>query len=328
LTRFLCQELLYEYVSGTLDPSRRRDMDDYLAECRDSQRELLNLKKGLQFAEELSRVRVSADLQEALLNFEPPWKRRLQAWTLWSSRRGWRMLPYAFIFVTAVLTLAVWKPWRPNRVREVILAEQDHHVARPALLAPAATVGPQAPPRPTEPQPTAEPPARSAAPDAATAAPSTATTTTAAHEAPAVIKPPTPPTQATTPVAASKDEEVRDNDQKHENMRATAKGSLLRGELVVEDFDSSWPAIREKIVSLGGKAAGTVELGWLRRKDQSYFHFSLPESNYAELEEFLKTFGPVQIHKEPHPRVMPAGQIRIILTVKDGDTDEGEAEAP
>lgn len=74
--------------------------------------------------------------------------------------------------------------------------------------------------------------------------------------------------------------------------------------------------------------AGGKELGWLRRKDEAYFHFSLPESNRAELELFLNTFGTVQFSDEHHPRVMPKGQIRIILTVKDGSTDEGPSETP
>ncbi|NJL23812.1 MAG: hypothetical protein HC902_00590 [Calothrix sp. SM1_5_4] len=73
---------------------------------------------------------------------------------------------------------------------------------------------------------------------------------------------------------------------------ATARGFLMRGDLDVSDFDNTWPLIRDKIIALGGKAAGNVELGWLRREDQSYFHFSLPESNYSELELFLGPLVP------------------------------------
>ncbi len=102
----------------------------------------------------------------------------------------------------------------------------------------------------------------------------------------------------------------------------------MRGEIRVEDFANTWPMIREKIVALGGKVAGNVEMGWLRRPDQSYFHFTLPESNYAELELFLGTFGQVQFVKEKHPRVMPEGQIRIILTVKDNISNEGTPKTP
>ncbi|MNL61807.1 hypothetical protein D3C87_1857750 [compost metagenome] len=46
-----------------------------------------------------------------------------------------------------------------------------------------------------------------------------------------------------------------------------------------------------------------------------YFHFTLPEAKYAELEAFLATYGKARIGKEKHPRVMPDGIIRLILTV-------------
>src|SRR5690606_34510035 len=94
-------------------------------------------------------------------------------------------------------------------------------------------------------------------------------------------------------------------------------GSLTRGELDVRDFEVDWPLIRDKIVALGGKVAGNVRLGWLGRRGESYFHISLPESNFKELEQYLETFGPVRFSNERHPRVMPQGQIRIILSVKD-----------
>lgn len=107
------------------------------------------------------------------------------------------------------------------------------------------------------------------------------------------------------------------------------RGFLYRAEINVNDFMNSWPSIRDKIVALGGKVAGNVELGWLRRPNEAYFHFSLPESNLNELEIFLGTFSPVRFSKERHPRVMPEGQIRIIMTVKDGMTHhEAPPEAP
>jgi hypothetical protein len=38
LTRFLCQELLYEHVTGKLDPRRSQEVVEYLKGCHDSQR--------------------------------------------------------------------------------------------------------------------------------------------------------------------------------------------------------------------------------------------------------------------------------------------------
>ena len=112
------------------------------------------------------------------------------------------------------------------------------------------------------------------------------------------------------------------------NDAAMGRGWLHRADITVNDFHNSWPAIRDKIEALGGKVAGNVELGWLRKPDESYFHFALPESNQKELEVFLSTFGPVRFSKERHPRIMPEKQIRIILTVKDGMANEGAAGSP
>ena len=277
LTRFLTQELLFEYISGSLPPARHRLVDDVLNEDKESQRELLNLSKGLEYAHEISRLQVAPALHEALLKFEPPWKKRLRAWSLWSWRRGWRLLPYAFGAMTVGLGLAVFKPWTLRANTEVTLAEQAH--VEPRSL---EKILPQTPSVETR-APTAVP---------------TEVTAVSPHVAPPAPKPAT-----------------------------AASTGLRRGEIKVAEFAKAWPLIREKIIALGGKAAGNVDLGWLRRKDESYFHFEVSDANFDELERFLSTFGRVQLHHEKSSRVMPEGQIRIILLVKDGGVHEGKAEA-
>ncbi|MBX3020342.1 MAG: hypothetical protein KF799_01590 [Bdellovibrionales bacterium] len=394
MTRFLCQELLYEYASGTLDEHRRRDMEEYLSTCRDSQRELENLKKGLAYAQSVNSIHVTDSLLHGLEGFEPAWKKRLQSLTLWSFQRGWRMLPYTFMTLAIVLGLYVTKPWQQDTHRDLILAEQDHkEVAHPEgplaspqvaqatdkVTAPAEGPPPLAhnsvtavteaekpavvPPVSTEKEPeTSFSPTQAIEQALNTMAsfvpffgrPSVTAPTPKPVPTAAFVTPPSPPppTPATAPAEAvkvadaktpihdlsreftvkeprkRKVDEASADDEKKDLGPGSGKGAILRGQIEVDSFDSTWPAVRDKIVSLGGRAAGNVELGWLRRSDESYFHFSLPESNYTELQSFLKTFGPVRISKERHPRVMPEGQIRIILTVKDGGKHEAEAEAP
>lgn len=331
LTRFLSQELLYEYVSGTLDRTRRQAVEEYMKGCRDTQREFEQLKKAMTYVEKLEGVRVSPKLFEALENFEPFWMKRIQDWSLWSSRRGWKMLPYAFLFAAITLGVIVSKPWEKNLRQEVILAEQLKK--EPDMLPPLQPLPPVAPinlnPRPS--------PLEHLGPLPATM-----------HLSSFPVKPVQPATPATPekPVVvaeAAKAEEVSedakvaeaaaqaeaDEDSKvGDSSRGGGKGILMRAEFSVSDFHNTWPAVRDKIQALGGKVAGNVELGWLRKEDQSYFHFTLPESNFKELELFLGTFGPVRFTTERHPRVMPEGQVRIILTLKDGMTNEGPTETP
>ncbi len=309
MTRFLCQELLYEYVSGFLDSRRQDDIREHLADCKESQRELDKLKRGLAYSQRAAQLEVSMRLHQALLDFEPHWQKQLREWTMWSSQRGWKMLPYIFIVATIVTGLIVTKPWKARESNDVILAQQlqnEPEMLGPAHEAIAANPQPEAAP----------PPAKPVVNSAVVVAPVVPT--------PTPVVPSAPPPVKVTPAVAKAEEA---SNQKTE-APASARGFIMRGEIDVTDFTNSWPAIRDKIVSLDGKVAGNVELGWLRRPDQSYFHFSLPESNFSELELFLGTFGPVRFSKERNPRVMPEGQIRIILTVKDAVTHEGSAETP
>ncbi len=46
-----------------------------------------------------------------------------------------------------------------------------------------------------------------------------------------------------------------------------------------------------------------------------YYHFTMPEAKYQELVTFLSTYGKSKIGGEKHPRVMPDGIIRMIITV-------------
>ena len=279
LTRFLCQELLYEFVSGRLDPERQKAVDNYLADCRDSQREFESLKKGIAYAGQASRIRVSSELHQALLSFEPQWKKRLAAWTLWSSHRGWRVLPYIFVAIALILGVRVLKPFAGGH-NQLTLLEQVK--TEPDIVSKPADIK---------------------------------------MESSALTPPPMAPEPAPTPLV---EPQVQKPEQREEV--APTQGFLTRGDMEVSDFENAWPQIRDKIKALDGHPAGNVELGWLRRTGESYFHFSLPESNRAELELFLKTFGPVRFSTEKHPRVMPEGQIRIILTVKDGGARDGREE--
>jgi len=330
ITRFICQELLYEYVSGRLTPERRREVEAYLATCHESQRELERLNLGLEFTVRASKVAVSETMHSDLLNFEPHWRKAWTAATMSFSRRGWRWMPYGFGVAILSLGLLVFKPWHMTMRSDVLLFEQVHdepdmnaHVT--PLVTDSVTANSTTPPKVAvneDEQQNAE--VREAT---APIPPALLADRTASSSKSPLLVPSVQPLASSNPSQPSTAAKMRES--AHESEESVGgKGWLVREDLDVTDFDIAWPAIRDKIVALNGKVAGNVELGWLRQEGESYFHFSLPESNRAELELFLKTFGPVRISKERHPRVMPEGQIRIILTVKDGNKNEGPAEAP
>lgn len=101
----------------------------------------------------------------------------------------------------------------------------------------------------------------------------------------------------------------------HDRGDAKARGFVYRAFMTLSDLDDVSPKIKSEIVALGGEKAGEVELGWKRGQGR-YFHFAIPESNEKKILERLQVYGPVRISKDPHPRVMPQGQVRFILWVE------------
>lgn len=96
-------------------------------------------------------------------------------------------------------------------------------------------------------------------------------------------------------------------------------GGVFRGKLYVTDVQTVLNVVKEKIVNLGGQKAGEVELGWMKNETTSYFHFSFPNENKADLEDYLKQFGKIELVFEPHPRVMPKGIQRYIIEIKQNE---------
>ena len=115
-------------------------------------------------------------------------------------------------------------------------------------------------------------------------------------------------TAKTTQLAESSESEVSENKK--------TNGFVFRGNMKIDEIDVRTPLISQQILDLGGRKAGEVELGWRKENKGSYYHFSMPEENYEKLVEYLHGFGPVRFSKDSHPRVMPQGQIRIILWVE------------
>lgn len=96
------------------------------------------------------------------------------------------------------------------------------------------------------------------------------------------------------------------------------KGFVYRAFMTLSNLEAVGDQIASDIKELGGTKAGEVELGW-RRGTGRYYHFSLPEANEETILEKLRAFGPVRISKDPHPRVMPQGQVRFILWIESSD---------
>lgn len=100
---------------------------------------------------------------------------------------------------------------------------------------------------------------------------------------------------------------------------STKQGGLYRASIQVSDLETLTGRITDRLVALGGQKAGEVELGWKKTTKVSYYHIILPTENVEEAKLFLNKFGQLNIQFEPHPRLMPAGQKRMILEVKESE---------
>lgn len=173
-------------------------------------------------------------------------------------------------------------------------------VASAPSSTPVAIIKPAATPKPVAQIPAAQKP--------------TAPTVIAAGS-PLPVEAETPEQQAADTAAvnevAAQTEELSNQPPRKEDK---AKGFVFRGFMTVPNIEDVSDQIVQQIKELGGAKAGEVELGW-KRGTLRYFHFTLPQASEERLLELLRAYGPVRISKDPHPRVMPEGQVRFILSI-------------
>lgn len=332
LSSFLVEEMMYDYVAGKLDNSRQNAVSEYLKSSKEARELEGQLKNAIDYCDNLSKTQVSEPLMEKLVRSKSIWSRCLEvvAWDKWPEATRWTLEAFAISLVVAFIVAVSWpkiSTWFPERQRDVVLAELDKKKADDAEH-----------------------------PDLASESDGNDATTeilTAAEDS--KIKLPltskTDESQASEKLEAEKTVETEDLDTgsekklaKEDSIKAEPegqqgpketgtntvaaaksavekpmpKGFVYRAFMTLGKIESVTESIRDELQKLGGQKAGEVRMGW-RKPKGSYFHFSVPESNYDAVVEMLRSFGPVQIAKDPHWRVMPEGKIRIILWVEDLD---------
>jgi hypothetical protein len=317
VTPFTGNELLFDYLSGTLDEERRSAVAAHLESSREAQLDLQKIQTGLQYSEKMKAITVSRALQETLSTptsylsvlFR---KARFDQWPV-GLKWGLEALVVVFVIVT-ILSLAPWEKVLKLRLsgsNEVVLTELNKApiAQSPEEEVPKTAETPQFVDEDLKPK---EP-----ALAAAVKAPALSPTPVATVPAKVVTKPveKAPPAKATTVAVAGA--ESGDSEEPTEATPAAKPtgGFLYRGQLEVTNLEAVGPKIAEKITEIGGRKAGEVELGWQKTQGSAYFHFTIPEAKYDELKEFLSGYGRPRLNLEKHPRVMPDGIIRLIITV-------------
>jgi hypothetical protein len=339
LTPFLCHEMLYDFATGQLDEDRKGAVEEFLKTDNEGQRLLEGIHEGLLYTGSLANTQISEAVKTHLQQSEnvASLGRRYSTWKEWPETFRWSVL--AIVVSTVVAGGVAVVPWNkisfhrskssdssdsvdvaqiPKSSAESAIAQNevgaleeqgsgdegdsgaaesessgddvaDHSDAASAAAAAAALAPkPVAPIAATTPAPTATPVAPNVPPKTQAAA-----------------------AQAAEPGVESESESTSPHEAK-------AKGFVYRAFMNLANLDDVGPKITDAIRELGGEKAGEVELGW-KRGTGRYYHFSLPEDNEKKVLERLQVYGPVRISKDPHPRVMPQGQVRFILWIESTD---------
>lgn len=311
LTRFLCQELLLDYILGNLDQGRRRAVEEFLPTCKDTQKEYEILKRGYDYAHKLKGLQIQKSLLDELYAIQSPAEHLQQklSWKNWPETLRW--ISESLLISVVVAIFAVLVPWTklaqmmPKRSQDLVLAEAGREsIEKQKVDDGKKEESPAAPP--------VEAKVAEATPPASEGQSGSAIN----------ITPPQPPTSSKDATSTAKKiaAKIVSNMAIPEEGPSTAekpkgKGELYRAFMNIQNLEQFAPQITQQIIKLGGEKAGQVELGW-KKPGGHYYHFTLAESDYDRLLTSLGAFGPVRISAEPHPRVMPKGKIRIILWVE------------
>lgn len=311
ISPFIVRESLYDYMTGNIEADIRPQVEEAIKYDKEIQAELSHLNAAKDYVESLSQLRVEAKLVDDLIEQSGIVSEISQkvAFERWPQSLKWGLEAVAVIAVMVslltVLPLEKVSQYLQQRNPQIILAEiqaqkdssnieisdeSNQFVDEGATLPPVAAT-------PT--------PSKNESPLEQNAGKTTKTP----PEQKAEME--SPPATATEPAKTAKVETAE------EPKTAVTTGVLYRGALAVTNVEVIGPKITEKITTLGGRKAGSVELGWKRTPNSVYYHFTIPEAKYEDLVSFLATYGSPKIQKEKHPRVMPDGIIRLIITVEE-----------
>lgn len=288
LTPFLARELLFDYAKGILDEERALAVKKALESHSELRLQLRGLQEKLEVLSTFDKTRPSESWINELSLPHPSLAQQIVSFEQRLAPKFWKALPLAILSMAVIFAVVLFKPWKLVKFNEVEVAKvhlNDDEVRMEAALALSE--------KDIEGVMKAQ----------------TAEENEAAEEEveESGVQMVDATNQKKEPISSRKEPKEEDPPK---------VGELYRGFMTVDNLQVVTKDTVDKIVELGGRKAGQVQLGWERDEEERYFHFSLPEKNKQVLLDFLSNFGQVRLSSQEHPLVMPEGKIRIILVVK------------
>lgn len=355
LTKFLCREMLYDYTKSYLDEERTKAVREYLAEDEALQEDLYHLKSAMEYCRELGQLKVDENFLQYLA-------RNKSNYTQFRELLAWRNLPEfakwsleALIISLSVAVFTIFVPW--DRMVHWIPKDNSpqKEMQDPSLpIAEDSEVPINKEKSEGEIDSDQKQSLEASVPIKEGQVQAEGVNAVAAiDQVPEVVKTPGKVDYKDTDRIAkksvvtsesnelsqieklkneksstSKDDEYFTQNETISKKKAilvgskqALKGELYRASISLRSVDKVTEELIQQIVSLGGKKAGKVKLGW-KKSNSSYFHFYMSKENLEDLKGYIGKYGKLKVSKEPHWRVMPEGQIRMILEVEERDAQK------
>ncbi len=292
LSDFMTQELLYDFVKNNLDSERKKSVEEAIEKYEDIRSDLKTIESGLQYLESLSKTLVSTALIQQVNEKETYFGQiqKLTSYENWPPFVKWTL--EAVLVISVVITVSLLAPWAQfkdfvmqNKNSELILAEFTKPESQSLI--------------------------------------ETSNTTEQSEKAHFEDEGEKSDPKKAIEVEKNKKTDVSQINSKISsvsirNQEETKKtGFVYRGTLIIVNVEVGTEKLKNTIVELGGRKAGEVELGWRRNQGDYYFHFTIPESKLSNLEDYFKTLGTIKLSRDPHPRIMPDGILRMIITTEE-----------
>ncbi|MEZ4870794.1 MAG: hypothetical protein R2827_00840 [Bdellovibrionales bacterium] len=318
LSRFLAQEMLYDYVAGSLDEDREKAVKEFLEQDEELKREEQALRQAIKYCNQLSETQISEPLAKQIgtqFNLLPYIVDKL-GWSNWPDLAKWAI--QALGLSLAVAVGAMFLPWdrlgfesRPGET-EIVVVEKDADN-------PVATVATPVPDSQNIEESeiqvavnTKNLEVKQKIAEKIQEANSDAENEVVKSESEIQADEKTRIEAGKRLEAAKKQKEVKE---------PTGNPFVYRGNIRASKLDEATQDLVNTIKQLGGRKGGKVEIGW-RKPNASYFHFIVNEEHLGQIRKAFGKYGEFELTKTPHRRMMPAGEIRFIIEVKDASVGQ------
>lgn len=325
LSKFICKELVYDYLTGKLEPSRRERFQEFMREDIDLKQKVETHKHSFRYIGELKKVELSEEyltylckqhsfafgyeeeeksiiepvvpavIEEALEEDEGPsfWERNKELlFVLRRSGEAFGLALVVFLVVKMIPDQYFQSDFWSSKQQTVLLEESDINLTETT----------QKPEKPTKPALVAKEEAKDSSTSNKNQVKPVPATIVAKVTEPKVKKRPTLNGQTANIVAKTE-------------KPAQVQYFLYRSIIQVQDLDGVTAEFLSYLESVGAKKAGKVRLGWVK-PNARYFHFHVNELEQENIVKFLKSKGNFNLNKISHWRKTPKDQIRVIVEIR------------